>query len=299
LTAPLTLIATLALTLIVGGIAFFVSTRSTLPISLFGPQQQITPADVFERYLTTVWNDGNLETLSDLLAPEFTQHDSALPEPIADADALETLVNQFRNNLPGVTFTVDQATIDGDIVFARLTAASDQFSVPMIASARVVDSKLAEIWFDVSALMETQLAEWLRVRNLEAWNSPASERYLSEFFETPFTEHGLFGTLSDTPSGVRLWIGIWQRAMPDLQCTVDGIAVEGDRVLSHLVCNGTFQNALVYPGIRPWEPTGQVIQTDILAIFRLENGKAAEFWWYGYNPLLWQMQACLLENICP
>ena len=62
---PLTLVATVALTLLVGGIAFFVTTQSTQPIGLLIPQQQLTPADVFERYIDIVWNQGNLDALSE------------------------------------------------------------------------------------------------------------------------------------------------------------------------------------------------------------------------------------------
>lgn len=299
LSIPLTLIATVALTLIVGGIAFFVTTQSIQPIGLLIPHQQLTPADVFERYLDAVWNEGNLDALSDLLAPDFTQHDVGMPEPIADADALGTLVGQFRGNLPGVTFTVDQAATDGDMVFARLTAANDRFSVPMTASARVVDGKLAEIWFDVTALMETQLAEWMRVRGVADWNAPVTMSSLYDLYNQSFPEHGLFGDIRQTPAGFRTWIDIWQRAFPDLQCTDDYIAAEGDVVLVHNRCTGTFQNTLVLSSNMRWEPTGEEMETDYSVLFRLENGKVAEFWWYAYNPLMWQMQACVLDNVCP
>lgn len=301
LSVPLTLIATAAMTLLVSALLIF-NTRTGLPVffsSMPYAQTEPTPAEVFERYIDEVWNAGSFEALGELLAPEFTQYDAAMSEPLVGAASLQAAVESFRGNLPGVVFAIDQAVTESDTVFARLTAAGDGFSVSLTASAQVIAGKLTAVWFDVTALMETQLAEWLRIRVLENWNNPATIDQALNLFHPVATEHGLFGNKTINASGQVAWIRLWQSAFPDLVCTTNHIAGEGDTLVFQVSCEGTFEQPFSM-GAAAIQPTGGHMQWVNYYVFRLEDGKVKEFWWTESNPLFWQIRICeLTGRSCP
>lgn len=301
-TVPLTLLVTAAMTLLVSALLIF-NSRTGLPYiftTITRVQEVPTPAEVFERYIEDVWNAGNFESLDGLLAPEFTQYDAALPQPLVGAEALQTAAESLRGNLPGVTFAIEQIVTDGNTIFARLTAAGNGFSVPMTASAEVIAAKLSTVWFDATALMETQLAEWVRISGMENWNNPATEDRALNLFHRAAIEHGLFGNKTIYPDGQVMWIRFWQYAFPDLECTYNHVAAEADIILIQSTCDGTFEKSFSMGSPPTIEPTGRHMQWVNYYVFRVEEGKVKEFWWTESNPLFWQLRICALTGSgCP
>ncbi|MBI5670951.1 MAG: ester cyclase [Chloroflexi bacterium] len=295
LNVPLTLIAALAITLIVGTILIF-NRAPALPVILGPLQQEDTPSAAFERYINEVWNEGNLDVLDDFLAPDFSHYDAGLPAPITDIEGLKAYISRFRSNLPGVTFTVDQIVEDGAEVFARLTAAGDGFSVPITASVSFNPWGMEKTWLDAGTLLETRLAELYRLGALVGVNSPASIKEMAQWYQQVMTGHGFYGTSQNNPTNLSGWFALWQNSFPDLNCVTTRIAAENDTVLVHYACEGTFQNAFApYPD-RVINPTGEKMQWDNLVIIRVEDGKAAEFWWYESNPLFWEVEGSRLAD---
>lgn len=62
-------------------------------------------------------------------------------------------------------------------------------------------------------------------------------------------------------------------SFPDLRFNIEQMIAEGDRVVSHLVMEGTHQG--MWMGI---SPTGKRLQIRMITTHRIANGKIAEDW---------------------
>jgi predicted ester cyclase len=294
LSVPLTLMVALALTLIFSALLIFNRVPNlSLVLTL---QQPETPTTVFERYINEVWNAGNLDALDDMVAPEFKQYDLGLSAPIADIAALKTYIEQFRSNLPGVTFTFDEITAEGDMVFACLTAAGDGFSLPLTVSARLDNLQLSEVWFDANALLETQNA------SMEQQNALAARRLAEEVFingnktvTDELIKEGATWCAGAHPTYCapmsngfrRNWEDSLQAAFPDLELQIERVLADGDTVWLEMRGRGTFTQELLDPiSSEMLSPTNKVEQWSWLMVFTFEDGtitKERWYWfWYGW-----------------
>ena len=62
-------------------------------------------------------------------------------------------------------------------------------------------------------------------------------------------------------------------AFPDLHVTVEDMIAEGDKVVAYKTLSGTHRGThLEIP------PTGKRVQYQIISIYRIKNGKIAEYW---------------------
>jgi predicted SnoaL-like aldol condensation-catalyzing enzyme len=59
---------------------------------------------VLERLFLEVWNSGQVDTLGDILAPDYVHHTPGLPD-IAGIDAITQVITDFHAALPGAQFT--------------------------------------------------------------------------------------------------------------------------------------------------------------------------------------------------
>jgi steroid delta-isomerase-like uncharacterized protein len=69
------------------------------------------------------------------------------------------------------------------------------------------------------------------------------------------------------------FVTAYRTAFPDLQFTSEGLIAEGDMIAGRWTAMGTHEGELM--GI---PPTGKVIKTTGIDIFRLEGGKIVEEW---------------------
>lgn len=67
----------------------------------------------------------------------------------------------------------------------------------------------------------------------------------------------------------------FREAIPDVRFTIEDLIAERDRVACRLSVRGT--PVLPFP---PIEPTGEAVTFHGVAIFRLEDGRVAEEWFY-------------------
>jgi steroid delta-isomerase-like uncharacterized protein len=75
------------------------------------------------------------------------------------------------------------------------------------------------------------------------------------------------------PEALRMAIGMFRAAFPDIKVTLENVVAEGERVATHGYFTGTHQGD--FNGI---PPTGKAIKVAYIDLWRLENGKAAENW---------------------
>jgi predicted ester cyclase len=279
------------MTVLFGALLVFNALYNANPPFAVVQQAAETPTTLFERYINEAWNAGDLDVLDELLAPEFTHYDAALAEPITDIEALKAYVEQFRSNLPGVMFTIDQSVEFEDMVYARLTATGDEFTVPMTASARFADLKLTEVWLDANALLETRMA-LVEQQNAEvarkAYNFADPNKVVGETAK----ENAIWCRAGDpeycgpfTISFRKSWVESLVRAFPDLELTFQQVVASGDTVFVELTGSGTFSKALTEP------MTGETVYAtnkkeswSLLVVATLEDGKITEEHWHWlYN----------------
>lgn len=112
----------------------------------------------------------------------------------------------------------------------------------------------------------------MRWQNL--WRSTQTDLSdLEEFIAADFVSHSMPPGIAPGIAGVRQWVTIFHNAFPDADGGVDQVVVEGNRVAVRFIGTGTHQGDLF--GI---PPTGKVIKTTGINIFRLEDGKIVEHW---------------------
>jgi len=122
---------------------------------------------VYWRYIQEVFNEGRLDRLNELLAPDYTYHE-APPGTPAGAEGIRQVVTQFRGAFPDLKITIEEQIAEGDRVCSRATTRGTHkgplFGIPAtgksvtmtgITWVRVVDGKITDSWVknDVLGLM--------------------------------------------------------------------------------------------------------------------------------------------------
>lgn len=128
---------------------------------------------VVERWFDEVWNEGNEQSLRELLAPTAIIHNLPVEKTLVNDSqaALTAMVRQFRGAFPDLRISVDEAIAEGDRVVARCTVrgthSGDTLGMPAtgqrvqfdgISIARIENGQIVEGWnnFDFLAMF-TQL----------------------------------------------------------------------------------------------------------------------------------------------
>lgn len=73
--------------------------------------------------------------------------------------------------------------------------------------------------------------------------------------------------------GIRERLRGYRTAFPDLDCPIEDLLAEGDRVAIRYVASGTNTGEIM-----GMEATGKRLALDAQAIYRFEDGKVAEIW---------------------
>jgi ketosteroid isomerase-like protein len=81
-------------------------------------------------------------------------------------------------------------------------------------------------------------------------------------------------------------------SFPDLELTIDHILAEEDLVAVHYSARGTFENDTTTPSDSPLYATGEEATWDGLTLYRFEDGRIAEVWWYWDNSLFAKADVC-------
>ena len=124
---------------------------------------------IARRLLEEAFNSGNLDVIDELLAPEFVNHDAALPEPTTGIDAAKASIGGYRAAFPDLRITLEQQVADAELVATRWTArgthqgelfgitpTGKQATVTGITIDRIVGGRIVESWtnWDTLGLMQ-------------------------------------------------------------------------------------------------------------------------------------------------
>jgi steroid delta-isomerase-like uncharacterized protein len=120
------------------------------------------------RYMTEVWDKGNLEAVDELVAPTFIDHNPPPGLP-SDRDGLKQSVTLFRTAFPDLKSTIEDLVAEGDKVVGRIVARGTHrgefqgiqptgkpVTIEGIFIGRVAGGKLMESWeqFDAAGLLQ-------------------------------------------------------------------------------------------------------------------------------------------------
>lgn len=121
------------------------------------------------RFLEEAFNSGNLAVVDELVAPEFVNHDAALPEPTMGIEATKASIGAYRDAFPDLRMTIEQQVAEGEYVMTRwsargthegdlfgMAATGKEATVTGITVDRIVDGRFVESWtnWDTLGLMQ-------------------------------------------------------------------------------------------------------------------------------------------------
>jgi len=113
---------------------------------------------LLEKYVTEVWDTGNLDAIRKCLSPAFRRSVSPVLPPLDVEDQIDRIVG-FRTAFPDVTLTVEEVTAEEDRVafrstmrgshlrdFAGLPPTGKQVTVGLLDVIRIENGQFVEQW---------------------------------------------------------------------------------------------------------------------------------------------------------
>ena len=121
------------------------------------------------RVLEEMFNKGNLNLADEVFAPDYVDHDPAMPEDIRGPEGFKEYVSIFRTAFPDIHLEIEDQVAEGDKVVTRWTGTGthegelmgiaptgNNVTLPGMEIVRISGGKLAEGWegYDSMVLME-------------------------------------------------------------------------------------------------------------------------------------------------
>jgi steroid delta-isomerase-like uncharacterized protein len=111
------------------------------------------------RYFEEVWNQGKVDVLDELLAPDYINHTPSTGRPPKGPDGLKPIVLAIRRAFPDLHFTIEDVIVTPETVVIRTTMTGthegDLFGIPptrrkvsvmQIQIERIKDGRIVEHW---------------------------------------------------------------------------------------------------------------------------------------------------------
>jgi steroid delta-isomerase-like uncharacterized protein len=76
---------------------------------------------IMRRYFEGAWEQGDLELLDELLAPDYVNHNPATPDMPTGPEGVKGVVSMFRSGIPDLTVVIEDMIAEGDKVATRYT----------------------------------------------------------------------------------------------------------------------------------------------------------------------------------
>ncbi len=111
------------------------------------------------RVLEEMFNKGNLDVADELLAPDYVNHDPAMPEDIHGPEGFKEYVGAYRSALSDIHVEIEDQIAEGDKVvtrwigtgthdgeFAGIAPTGKRVTLPGMEIVRISGGKLVEGW---------------------------------------------------------------------------------------------------------------------------------------------------------
>ncbi len=76
---------------------------------------------VVRRVIEEMFNEGNLDAADELIAPDYVQHDPAMPEEARGPEGFKEFAAAFRAAFPDLHMEIEEQIAEGDLVATRWT----------------------------------------------------------------------------------------------------------------------------------------------------------------------------------
>src|SRR5918992_6294814 len=76
---------------------------------------------IMRQYFEGAWEQGNLELLDELLAPDYVNHTPATPELPTGPEGVKGVVSMFRGGMPDLRVVIEDMIAEDDKVATRYT----------------------------------------------------------------------------------------------------------------------------------------------------------------------------------
>jgi steroid delta-isomerase-like uncharacterized protein len=106
-----------------------------------------------------VWEEGNIDLVDELLAPDYINHTPATPDQPTGPEGVKGVVTMFRSAMPDLRVVIEDMIAEGDKVAVRYTLegthdgelfgvppTGHRLSIKSIAVERVSDGKIRDHW---------------------------------------------------------------------------------------------------------------------------------------------------------
>lgn len=125
--------------------------------------------EVTRRVFEEVWNEKNVDAVSELMATNYVHHDAQSPSFPNGIDGYKQFVNYYLSAFPDIRFSIEDEISEGDAAVIRWTATGTHegdlpglartgksFSVTGISIARLSNGIIVESWnsWDALGLMQ-------------------------------------------------------------------------------------------------------------------------------------------------
>ena len=111
------------------------------------------------RVLEEMFNKGNLDVADELLAPDYVDHDPAMPEDVHGPEGFKQYVGAYRSAFSDLHLQIEDQVAEGDKVVTRWTSTGThdgelsgiaptgkRVTLPGMEIVRISDGKLVEGW---------------------------------------------------------------------------------------------------------------------------------------------------------
>ncbi|MGH2588408.1 MAG: ester cyclase [Dehalococcoidia bacterium] len=130
---------------------------------------------LYRRFIEEGFNQGRLETLDEVLATGYVNHD-APPGTSSGADGVKQIIQTFRSAFPDLRIEIEEQVAEGDAVTSRATfhgthngplfgipATGRRVTMPGLTMVRVANGRIQEAWVknDTLGLLQQLGAERL------------------------------------------------------------------------------------------------------------------------------------------
>jgi steroid delta-isomerase-like uncharacterized protein len=120
------------------------------------------------RVIEEMFNKGNLDVADELLAPDFVDHDPAMPEDVRGPEGFKEHVGAFRSAFSDLHVRIEDQVAEGDKVVQRWTGTGthdgdlmgiaptgNRVEIAGMEISRISGGKVAEVWegYDAMGLM--------------------------------------------------------------------------------------------------------------------------------------------------
>ena len=111
------------------------------------------------RVIEEMFNKGNLDVADELIAPDYVDHDPAIPEDIRGPEGFKEYVSAYRSAFSDLHVEIEDQLAEGDLVATRWTGTGthdgelagipptgNRVTLPGMEIVRISGGKLVEGW---------------------------------------------------------------------------------------------------------------------------------------------------------